>query len=166
MHVISISEHFLLSKPEFTCNFFRILYEQLNFSPSDFFETELSRDNFLKPVLTSLLSSTDLENGNERLMESRKRFINFIRKKFSIFLENEDHQLLPGQKFYDMVDEDLPVVVDLDQTGPAVQSVLGLSFVPSSSMSRHEIDCGMFSWRYPALYESMEVRELKSSYEI
>lgn len=161
VHVISMSERFLLSKVEFTCSFFRILYEQLNFSPTDFFETELSRDNFLKPVLTNLLSSTDIDNGDARLMENRKRFLNFIRKKFSILREDSSQSLLPGQRYYDMVDENLPVVVDLEPARSSdEEQAPALQFFASSgsAMSRHEIDCALYSWRYPALYDSMEVR--------
>lgn len=55
--LICSSESYMLFNQEFTCLFLRIFYEQLNFSPDDFFETELSKSNFLNPCLTNLFES-------------------------------------------------------------------------------------------------------------
>ncbi len=196
VHTISLSERYLLENPKFSCAFFRLFYEQLNFSPTDFFETELSKDNFLKPVLSNLLIATDIDYShggvdgekNATMFEHRKRFVNFIRKKFSLF--DSDVSAEFGGSVFDLMDEDYPVIVDtVDSTISGVGaegyntreyrhddlinnspisvdmfSVQQDTMAPETDdekkvMSRHEIDIGFYSWRYPTLYGSMETGE-------
>ena len=57
IYTICCSETFLQSNQNFAAAFMRVLYSQLNFTPADFFENELSVDNFLRPAVTALFSS-------------------------------------------------------------------------------------------------------------
>ena len=94
----------------------------MKFSPADFFETELSRDNFLKPVLRNLLNATDDAGLDPTLFEHRRRFITFIRKKFSLFDESMASE--QGGSVFDLVEEDLPTVSNFppksDTTSPTI----------------------------------------------
>ena len=186
IHTISLSEKYLLSNPKFSCAFFRIFYEQLNFSPTDFFETELSRNNFLKPVLSNLLIATDINVDKDMLnkkmidaslYEHRKRFVNFIRKKFSLF--DDDTSAGFGGSVFDLMEEDYPVIVEnVDGSSssgegrevdfePAGRSPISLDMFSveevvtvetideQKELSRYEIDVGLYSWRYPTLYSAM-----------
>ena len=56
--LVSNSESFLSKHKRFTISFMRMVYEQLNYVGEDFFEEELSRDNFLKPCLGSLFAAS------------------------------------------------------------------------------------------------------------
>jgi hypothetical protein len=47
------------------------------------------------------------------LLEHRKRFINFLRKKFSLFDEDSNIDIT-GHSIFDLVEEDYPVVVNLE----------------------------------------------------
>ena len=88
IYYICQSESFLISNPSFSNIFLRILYEQLNFSPTDFFENELSKDNFLRPAMTSLFSSLNNNYNNPTVMEHRKRLYNYLQKKYGLFEES------------------------------------------------------------------------------
>ncbi len=46
-----------MKEGNFGALFIRTFYEQLNYVPEDFFENELSKDSFLKPVVSSLFSA-------------------------------------------------------------------------------------------------------------
>ena len=100
---------FLRSNVEFTACFIKSFYAQLSFCPPDFFENELSKDNFLRPVISSLFlslqglgraseplvkspnaegdnSSDKVSESNQSfLMEHKKRLFNFLKKKFNLF---------------------------------------------------------------------------------
>lgn len=117
------SEQALISKPEFTVAFIRILYEQLNFSPADFFANELSKDNFLKPAMSCLFENLKQPAGvlNSSVQEHRKRLLTFLQKKFDLFQDSGEEWKL-GMKFMNMNcdthnlgDEDKPIVVDTSE---------------------------------------------------
>ena len=57
MNLICNSERLLKRNLQFTHYFLRLLYEQLNFVPLDFFSDELSKDNFLGPAMVALFSA-------------------------------------------------------------------------------------------------------------
>ena len=177
------SERALLLKPEFTTAFMRILYEQLNFSPTDFFANELSKDNFLRPAISCLFENLKQTRGtlNNSVLEHRKRLLNFFQKKFNLFLdlEGDTKSLIKSLNMnYDdcnLVDEDKPIIVGMDEMeafevrirtdGEEVathQSEIieeigddSGQVRSSDSMSASQIEVGMFSWRYPNLYDSM-----------
>eukprot|EP01041_Mallomonas_annulata_P004517 gene4517-8973_t len=121
-------ESFLLSNPTFTAAFLRVLYEQLNFSPDDFFVDEISQDNFLKPAISSLFHALRGDNLPEPIPESRRRLLNFVRKKFNLFegvkgvetssmsadrREGTMAWAADEEELYNVVDEDRPVIVYL-----------------------------------------------------
>jgi hypothetical protein len=131
-------------------------------------------------VLTNLLHSTESNQITDpTLLEHRKRFINFLRKKFSLF-DDDSNIDISGHSIFDLVEEDYPVVVNLeadevnypmDVTASPVsidtcessfnvsQSFSSPSPSPSRSMTQHEINCAMYSWRYPFLYDAMQTGE-------
>lgn len=132
----------------------------------------MSRDNFLKPVLRNLLNATDDSALEQTLSEHRRRFINFIRKKFSLF--DESAAVESGCSVFDLVEEDLPVVVSIDVdsfsgeqmevegsdngcVSSSADSVVEDELLRPAALSRHEVDCGLYCWRYPALFDAMQV---------
>jgi hypothetical protein len=89
----------------------------------DFFETEISSDNFLKPALSNLFESLDSQPLSSSLDAMRKRLFVFVQKKFNLYVEGGDESisaaaagggvslhLCEGTKF-NLLDEDMPVVV-------------------------------------------------------
>jgi hypothetical protein len=61
----------------------------LNLSPADFFEDELSKDNFLRPAISNLMGALDQPALDPSLYEHKRRLLTFLHKKFSIFDDNE-----------------------------------------------------------------------------
>ena len=121
-NIICNADSFLLANPTFTATFLRIVYEQLNFSPDDFFQTELSRDNFLRPALTALFYNLNSPKLSEHLAEHKRRLLTFIRKKFSILDTTEEYRQFGGvsgywapgeEELFNLVEEDRPVIVDV-----------------------------------------------------
>lgn len=224
-------EELFHTKPDFSNAFIRILYEQLNFCPADFFETELSKNNFLRAAMSNLFEILNSETLHSSLLEHRKRFYSFLQKKFGLFEErsqsfvNSTGTLVHSEPF-NLVEEDLPVFVESDQIpneeeaplspdrgsphqdergafeerlsviNAALDAVsehrdsivsqfdsediertdfIGLTSSPisvaltegtasaapeslmasSAPLSRHEIETGLFCWRYPYLYDAM-----------
>jgi A1 cistron-splicing factor AAR2 len=104
------SESLLKRDLQFTQYLLRVLYEQLNFVPLDFFSDELSKENFLGPAMSALFSSLspatsggggsfgatstssstteDAFARNELVEEHRARLLAFVRKKFGLFAES------------------------------------------------------------------------------
>lgn len=130
--VICNSRRILVSSAHssFSCAFLRILYEQLNFCPADFFENELSKDSFLKPAVSALFANMDQENLDTALQEHHRRLLTFMKKKFGLFESSNNNNssndcssssaslsqqrrssLYTGEELYNLVDEDMPVVV-------------------------------------------------------
>jgi len=120
LSLICQSEKYLLENIPFTITFLRILYEQLNFTPVVFFETELSSQNFLRPAFSSLFSILNSNSLPSTLLEHKKRLLTFIQKKFNLFEESDVSEILiesPGrilqteEEYFNLIDEDKPVIV-------------------------------------------------------
>jgi len=125
VHLVCNSERLLCSQTSFTSAFIRSFYEQLCFSPADFFESELSRDNFLRPAVSALFSAISEPDLPAPLPEHRKRLLKFLRKKFNLFEtpgEGDGLMSVDGaailaaamrgdDEMYNLVEEDMPVVV-------------------------------------------------------
>jgi len=122
IHLIASSEKALRENVTFTGTFIKSLHAQLNFSPADFFEMELSRENFLRPTLSALFSSLSFTAGDlpEPLPEFVQRLQRFVSKKFDLALPNlsrsnasslNDHE----EESYNLVEEDMPVIVGIDE---------------------------------------------------
>ena len=124
-------ERILVADTNFTTNFIRILYSQLKFIPEDFFENELSKDNFMRASLTSLFSNLNTSSISEELKEHRKRFLFFVRKRFGLFEIGSNSSGSPSfvashgsgdngygsDLTYNLVEEDMPTIVDEDGLG-------------------------------------------------
>jgi hypothetical protein len=158
------SESYLLAKPDFAMAFMRALYEQMNFTPSDFFHDELSKDSFLRPALSHLfesLAGAEALAVSSSLVEHRKRLLTFLQKKFDMFGEVYDGdggQLMDATNGYLCDDDDAPVVVDLDLDSKATTQSAGeapLSGEEAVPLTPSQIERGMFSWRYPHLFDAM-----------
>ncbi|CAM9524789.1 unnamed protein product, partial [Ectocarpus fasciculatus] len=88
VYILCQCEGMMMTKPSFYSKFLRILYEQLGYSPEDFFHTELSHENFLRPAMTSLFQLLNTAGLPSTLEEHRRRLLMFMRKKFNLFDEN------------------------------------------------------------------------------
>ena len=123
IHLVASSETAMKRHPQFAADFIRALHAQLNFAPTDFFDAELSRKNFLAPTFTALFSSLKAPSASgteplpEILAESVRRMLKFVGKKFHIF--EAANAARPGaqglaqddEEFYNLIEEDMPVVV-------------------------------------------------------
>jgi hypothetical protein len=190
LDTICRSEKILLQKPEFAIAFMRIIYEQLNFSPADFFQNELSKDNFLKPALTCLFDNLNGLKNNGNVKEHKKRLLNFISKKFSISLSLNSDIFEVDENVDTCMDEDKPVVVTVDELkglgmeiydmesnieigmeNESENEILGNSIIEEDEpvpepLSVAEIEIGMFSWRYPNLYDILILDNLNEDFEM
>ena len=120
---ICSSEKYLQNNQNFTSAFIRILFNQLNFVPIDFFENELSKDNFLLPCIKILFSSLNTKSLTSTLIENLKRLKLFLQKKFNLYnidifnsidiygniIKYEENDL------YDRNDDDLPTFVSMEE---------------------------------------------------
>jgi A1 cistron-splicing factor AAR2 len=109
------SENYLQKNPGFTQAFLRVFYEQLHYAPADFFTTELSRDNFLRPAMSALFSALDTTESHTVVAEHRRRLITFVQKKFGLYEESEEmNEIMISQLLdrFNLVDDDAPTVVD------------------------------------------------------
>ena len=109
-HMISSSETVLKSNPLFAADFVKTFHTQLNFSPREFFDMELSKEMFLRPTLSALFGSLFVEGNDlpEPLAECIHRLLKFVSKKFNIY--SNDLNLDYGEN-YNLVAEDMPVIV-------------------------------------------------------
>jgi A1 cistron-splicing factor AAR2 len=64
LHLVCNSESYLCNHIEFTITFIRLFYHQLNFNPSNFFETEISKDNHLCLCFSGLFNTLDKLSTN------------------------------------------------------------------------------------------------------
>jgi A1 cistron-splicing factor AAR2 len=96
----------------FACALLRLVHTQLNFAPADFFESELSSENFLRRVLSSLFQSLEGPGYSTNVIEHRQRVLLYVRRKYN-FLE-EEGGIFEGEAL-NIVDEDQPMVVILEE---------------------------------------------------
>ena len=113
VHLVCSSESLLKQQPTFSAAFVKSLHAQLNFSPEDFFEIELSRENFLRPSLSALFAALSGADVPDPLPECSRRLLKFVKKKFDLYDGQApaawaDH----ADEAFNLVDEDMPVVVD------------------------------------------------------
>jgi A1 cistron-splicing factor AAR2 len=182
INILCQCEDTMLAKPAFYAVFLRVLYEQLGYSPDDFFHTELSHENFLRPTMTSLFQMLNAEGLHPTLEEHRKRLLTFMRKKFNLFEENAGEEYLKdadvpmknlqgasssfapsADELYNLVGEDRPVVVCLDANGneEIVNRYGGLysNSAPLREVDPKDVEKEKFGWRYPFLFDAMDTNE-------
>jgi A1 cistron-splicing factor AAR2 len=188
------SEKALIAKPDFAVAFMRILYEQLNFAPTDFFVNELSKDNFLRPAVSSLFENLKQPRGvlKTSVVEHRNRLLNFFQKKFNLF-EQHDEEVKSMQNSvnvaddnYNLVGEDNPVVVLSSEIDAYEERSSGESHAmiidedksieklngdlaeeeTSQLVTPAQISIAMFNWRYPNLYDNMVAAGLNEDLEM
>lgn len=182
INILCQCEKLMLSKPAIYAKFLRILYEQLSYSPDDFFHTELSQENFLRPAMTSLFQMLNADGLHTTLQEHRRRLLTFVRKKFSLFEENAgelyfNSENVPLHRYnnassmapsadelYNLVDEDRPVIVHLDdEAGLDLENEFPpFSFSSASvgpDIDPKDFEKEKFGWRYPGLYNYKETTE-------
>lgn len=112
VYLISSSEQYLHEHQDFTSTFMKTLYSQLNFTPTEFFENELSTNNFLRPIFTSLLSSLSSSSSSDKMtpsmIEHKKRFMRFLEKKFNLLIPTtvlHTQRNIPTDSIDDTVDD-------------------------------------------------------------
>jgi len=130
VYSVCSSERLLQNNQPFTSAFLRMLFGQLNFAPADFFENELSTQNFLRPTITALFSALSGPGLNPTLLEHKKRLRTFLQKKFNLH-ETEPFESVDAstgmqvtyeeEDFYNIAEEDLPTFVSEEE----VRSYLG-----------------------------------------
>lgn len=174
VNILCQCDDLMINKPTLYAAFLRILYEQLSYSPEDFFHTELSHENFLRPAMTSLFQLLNSDGLPSTLHEHRRRLLMFMRKKFNLFEENAGEEYFnrdaipvnclkrgstmapSADELYNVVDEDRPVVVCIDEMGDvSAESIQSNSntLVNTVMIDPKDIEKERFGWRYPALYE-------------
>lgn len=112
----------------------------------DFFETEISSDNFLKPALSHLFEALDSRPLPASLDAMRKRLFAFVQKKFNVYVDGGEERsdiggvslhMCEGTKF-NLVEEDMPVVVMPEDLFPSAARapVKGVSFAPGCGVQQ------------------------------
>lgn len=158
IYSVCSSERLLQQNQPFTSAFMRMLFGQLNFAPADFFENELSTQNFLRPTITALFSALSGPHLNPTLFEHKKRLRTFLQKKFNLH-ETEPFESVDAstgmqvaydeEDLYNIGEEDLPTFVSEEE----VQSYLGGGACASAlhrgsdEMSLHAMDDMQLSGR-------------------
>jgi hypothetical protein len=119
----------------------------------DFFETEISSDNFLKPALSNLFEALDSQALSSSLDAMRKRLFVFVQKKFNLYVDSSDPNdragvgpgggainlhMCDATKF-NLMEEDMPVVVTAEE-------IRGYDFTDEQTEGEVEgADKGVFS---------------------
>jgi A1 cistron-splicing factor AAR2 len=170
---ISQCENFLKENEDFTCYFIQSLFHELKFIPDDFFDAEISKENFLLPAFSNLISALH-EQTSPRLSEHIQRFQKFIDKKFGLAMTKYS---IEGPEGHDLM-TDVACTPSNADANAALQSELFQSlkehFVGNSSLSEEqtrllvgdfdlnkkfisalEKESAKYSWRYPLLYDAM-----------
>eukprot|EP00752_Nemacystus_decipiens_P008371 g7483.t1 len=76
----------LRTDPALFTAFIRMLHAHLKLVPEDFFEVELSKDNFLVPCLSALLQNVlPDESLAPALLDAGKRLLKFLQQRFGLF---------------------------------------------------------------------------------
>ena len=123
VHLVCCSETLVHQQPSVVASFIKCFHAQLNFSPEDFFEIELSRENFLRPSLSALFTALSGADVPDPLPEYSKRLLKFVRKKFDLYPDAGQGELKgQGQdalEIFNLVDEDMPVVVKMHDDSSA-----------------------------------------------
>lgn len=143
VYSVCSSERLLQNNQPFTSAFLRMLFGQLNFAPADFFENELSTQNFLRPTITALFSALYGPGLNPTLLEHKKRLRTFLQKKFNLH-ETEPFESVDAstgmqvtyeeEDFYNIAEEDLPTFVSEEE----VRSYLGKDGVGGNESAKTE----------------------------
>lgn len=137
MAVLCKAKRALRSNARLSAPFLRLLYEQLNYVPTDFFTAEFSRDNFLAPALADLFQNltTDPSSGTlpSSVNESCARLLEFVRKRFGVFeaSERRGDDPLSAEYAFSADDEDLPTVVTEEELGSFRDKFLGEELITS-----------------------------------
>ncbi|CAM9872224.1 unnamed protein product, partial [Ectocarpus sp. 4 AP-2014] len=77
----------LRTDPALFTAFIRMLHAHLKLVPEDFFDVELSKDNFLVPCLSALLQNVlPDESLAPLLLDAGKRLLKFLQQRFGLFL--------------------------------------------------------------------------------
>ena len=162
-------ESFLISHIPFTCNFIQILFHELKFIPDDFFEAEISKENFLLPAFSNLLSAVS-ENTDAQLQESVQRFNKFVYKKFGLEIVKNTIHIEGSKSKVDYIcspeteDDTLQLelfkalkehLVGKENDGSQALNLLGDFNIHQKFSSATEKEIAQYSWRFPLLCESM-----------
>ncbi|CAN0283792.1 unnamed protein product, partial [Laminaria digitata] len=76
----------LATDPALFTAFIRMLHAHLKLVPEDFFDVELSKDNFLVPCLSALVQNVLPDKSlAPTLMDAGKRLLKFLRQRFGLF---------------------------------------------------------------------------------
>uniref|UniRef100_A0A7S3ES93 AAR2 C-terminal domain-containing protein n=1 Tax=Haptolina ericina TaxID=156174 RepID=A0A7S3ES93_9EUKA len=109
VHTLCSCEQLLLSRPGLYVKLFPVLRAQLLLAPRDFFEDELSADNFLRASLSSLASLADGHQLHAGLEAELERLWKFVLSRFGLGRS----QLLAEQ----LGEDEDPVVVAVTEDG-------------------------------------------------
>ena len=105
VHLLCGCERALLDRPRLFCRFLALLRAQLALAPADFFEDELSADNFLRRAFAELLERTEGQPLAPSLVSELRRLWRLLEAQFGLTLDS----LRTGT----MDEEDEPVVVSI-----------------------------------------------------
>ena len=107
VHTLCNCEALLLSRPGLYVKLLPILRAQLHLAPRDFFEDELSADNFLRSSLTALATLAEGHSLHEQLAAELDRLWKFVRSRFGLELQSLLNEPMEG--------DDEPVVVGVHE---------------------------------------------------
>eukprot|EP00903_Cladosiphon_okamuranus_P013254 g12359.t1 len=88
----------LKTDPALFTAFTRMLHAHLKLVPEDFFDVELSKDNFLVPCLSALLQNVlPDESLAPALLDAAKRLLKFLQQRFGLFASGRGAKHGPAQ---------------------------------------------------------------------
>lgn len=109
--IVTSIETYLRQNLKFALALIRVLYSQLSQYPVDFFLDILSRDNYLKEGLKSLVSSLSPPSTLPPILANRiVMFTGMIKERFGIGLE--EYSVVDGEIVFEEDEEFRPVVVE------------------------------------------------------
>lgn len=180
IHLICNCGTYIEENISFTLLFTKILYEQLNYIPADFFEEEFSKENFLLPCLSSFFSNLNMLSETSPIYENKRRLLVFVKKRFNLFndsficekIQNKSvlkaivNLSLCGDEAFNVNDEDFPEIIgyyDEKNDYTPLETYFNLSSENNLYKSTEDTieiveinENTKYSWRYPLLFDSMK----------
>ncbi|KAL4507159.1 hypothetical protein ABPG72_001952 [Tetrahymena utriculariae] len=114
-HIFSVlisSDKYIDENPAFFIEFIPVLYNILKQFPKDFFFDSISKDTFLKTLLSDFIEVT-IQSANKKLSQRSKKLQKLLEEYFLFFPKKQIVEVCEGKyKFEQEDDQDAPQIVD------------------------------------------------------
>ncbi|KAL4460384.1 hypothetical protein ABPG74_000135 [Tetrahymena malaccensis] len=110
--ILISSDKYIDENPDFFIEFIPVLYNILKQFPKDFFFDSISKDNFLKTLLSDFIEVT-IQSANKKLSQRSKKLQKLLEEYFLFFPKKQIVEVCQGKYKFELEDDqDAPQIVD------------------------------------------------------